>query len=152
MHDAHSSGHGSGERKLQAQTRRRAIPFVLLLLLGGALGFGLAWAEAGRLAQVAPAVLWCGIGLLAAAVIAAIVAWMRRVDEVEVADQLWSSFVGLQALTLGAFGWKILAAAGEPLRGLFRHRRHDARGLWLTPFPAGLTGRPPLSLTNLPLP
>ncbi len=116
MHDAHSSGHGSGERKLQAQTRRRAIPFVLLLLLGGALGFGLAWAEAGRLAQVAPAVLWCGIGLLAAAVIAAIVAWMRRVDEVEVevevADQLWSSFVGLQALTLGAFGWKILAAAG----------------------------------------
>ena len=31
----------SGERKLRAQERRRAIPFVLMLLLGFAIGLGL---------------------------------------------------------------------------------------------------------------
>jgi hypothetical protein len=37
--------------------------------------------------------------------------WLRRVDEVEIADQLWASFVGLNGFFITAICWEILAAA-----------------------------------------
>jgi hypothetical protein len=111
----------SGERKLRAQERRRAIPFVLMLLLGFAigLGLGLSGAGEGRLTALPPAALWAGVGLLAAAAGAVTVLWIRRMDEVEVADLLWSSFLGLQVFAIGAPCWELLAAAGAapPVNG-----------------------------------
>lgn len=104
----------SGERRLRAQERRRATPFVLMLLLGFAigLGLGLSGVGEGRLTALPPAALWVGVGLIAVAAGALTVVWIRRMDEVEVADLLWSSFFGLQAFAIGAPCWELLAAAG----------------------------------------
>ena len=111
----------SGERKLRAQQRRRATPFVLMLLLGFALGLGLGLSSAGdgRLPALPPAVVWIGVGLIAVGAGALTVVWIRRVDEVEVSDLLWSSFVGLQVFVIGAPCWELLTATGAvpPVNG-----------------------------------
>jgi hypothetical protein len=111
----------NGERKLRAQERRRATPFVLMLLLGFVigLGLGLSGAGEGRLTALPPAALWAGVGLIAVAAGALTVVWIRRMDEVEVADLLWSSFFGLQVFAIGAPCWELLAAAGAapPVNG-----------------------------------
>ena len=111
----------SGERKLRAQARRRALPIVLLLLLGFALGLGLGFSSArdGRWPALPPAMVWIGVGLIAVAAGALTVVWIRRVDEVEVSDLLWSSFVGLQVFAIGAPCWELLAATGAvpPVNG-----------------------------------
>ena len=102
----------SGERKLRAQQRRRATPFVLMLLLGFALGLGLGLSSAGdgRLPALPPAVVWIGVGLIAVAAGTLTVVSIRRADEVEISDQLWSGFVGLQVFAIGAPCWEMLAA------------------------------------------
>lgn len=103
----------SGERRLRAQERRRAIPIVLLLLLGFALGLGLGFSGArdGRLPALPPALVWIGVALIAVAAGILTLVWLRRVDEVETTDQLWSGFVGLQVFLIGAPCWEMLAAA-----------------------------------------
>jgi hypothetical protein len=109
-----TSAPANGERKLRAQEVRRATPFVLMLLLGFAigLGLGLSGAGEGRLTALPPTALWAGVGLIAVAAGALTVVWIRRMDEVEVADLLWSSFLGLQVFAIGAPCWELLAAAG----------------------------------------
>ncbi len=102
----------SGERKLRAQELRRAAPQALLFVLGLVAGIGLVLAEENWLPRLPPAIAWAGAGLMAAAVVALTAIWIRRVDEVEISDQLWSSFMGLQAFTLTATCWELLAAAG----------------------------------------
>jgi len=111
----------SGERKLRAQERRRGTLYVLMLLLGFALGLGLGFSSAGdgRLPALPPAAVWIGVGLIAVAAGALTVVWIRRVDEVEVSDLLWSSFVGLQVFAIVAPCWELLAATGAvpPVNG-----------------------------------
>lgn len=102
----------TGERRLRTQEFRRATPMAVLIALGAAAGAGLALAEKGRLASLPPALLWIAVGLLAAGSALTLVLWLRRVDEVEIADQLWSSFVALQAFFIGAVCWEVLATAG----------------------------------------
>lgn len=103
----------SGERKLRAQERRRGTLFVLMVLLGFALGLGLGFSSAGdgRLPALPPAMVWIGVGLIAVAAGALTLVWLRRADEVEISDQLWSGFVGLQVFLIGAPCWEMLAAA-----------------------------------------
>lgn len=111
----------SGERKLRAQERRHGTLYVLMLLLGFALGLslGLSSAGDGRLPALPPAAVWIGVGLIAVSAGALTVMWIRRVDEVEVSDLLWSSFVGLQVFAIGAPCWELLAATGvvPPVNG-----------------------------------
>jgi hypothetical protein len=111
----------SGERKLRAQERRRSTLYVLMLLLGFALGLGLGLSSAGdgRLPALPPAVVWIGVGLIAVGAGALTVVWIRRVDEVEVSDLLWSSFFGLQVFVIGAPCWELLTATGAvpPVNG-----------------------------------
>lgn len=104
----------SGEHKLRAQERRRATPLVVLLLLGFALGLAIGFSSArdGQLPALPPAVVWIGVGLIAAAAGTLTLVWLRRVDEVEVTDQLWSGFFALQVFAIGAPCWELLAAAG----------------------------------------
>lgn len=102
----------SGERKLRAQEVRRATPQVLLVVLGLVAGIGLVLARENWLPRLPPALAWVGAALLAAAVVGLNAIWIRRVDEVEISDQLWSSFVGLQAFTLTATCWELLAGTG----------------------------------------
>ena len=102
----------SGERKLRAQEVRRATPQVLLVVLGLVAGIVLALSEENWLPRLPPALAWLGAALLAAAVVGLNAIWIRRVDEVEISDQLWSSFVGLQAFILTATCWELLAATG----------------------------------------
>ena len=103
----------SGERKLRAQERRRGTLFVLMVLLGFALGLGLGFSSAGdgRLPALPPAAVWIGVGLIAVSAGALTLVWLRRADEVEISDQLWSGFVGLQVFAIGAPCWEMLAAA-----------------------------------------
>jgi len=107
-----TSAPANGERKLHAQEVRRATPQVLLVVLGLVAGIVLALSEEKWLPRLPPALAWLGAALLAAAVVGLNAIWIRRVDEVEISDQLWSSFVGLQAFTLTATCWELLAAAG----------------------------------------
>jgi hypothetical protein len=57
-----------------------------------------------------PAVVWIGVGLIAVAAGTLTVVSIRRADEVEISDQLWSGFVGLQVFAIGAPCWEMLAA------------------------------------------
>ena len=84
-----------------------------LLLLGFLLGLGLGLSSAGdgRLPALPPAAVWIGVGLIAAAAGTLTLVWLRRADEVEISDQLWSGFVGLQVFAIGAPCWEMLAAA-----------------------------------------
>jgi drug/metabolite transporter (DMT)-like permease len=107
-----TSAPANGERKLRAQEVRRATPQVLLVVLGLVAGIVLALSEENWLPRLPPALAWVGAALLAAAVVGLNAIWIRRVDEVEISDQLWSSFVGLQAFILTATCWELLAATG----------------------------------------
>jgi len=103
----------SGEHKLRARERRRFTLSVTLLLLGFLLGLGVGLGSArdGRLPALPPAVVWIGVGLIAVAAGTLTVVGIRRADEVEISDQLWSGFVGLQVFAIGAPCWEMLAAA-----------------------------------------
>lgn len=103
----------SGEHKLRARERRRFTLSVMLLLLGFLLGLGVGLGSArdGRLPALPPALLWIGVGLIATAAGTLTLVWLRRADEVEIADQLWSGFVGLQVFLIGAPCWEMLTAA-----------------------------------------
>ena len=103
----------SGEHKLRARERRRFTLSVMLLLLGFLLGLGVGLGSArdGRLPALPPAVVWIGVGLIAVAAGTLTVVSIRRADEVEISDQLWSGFVGLQVFAIGAPCWEMLAAA-----------------------------------------
>ncbi|MEY4087939.1 MAG: hypothetical protein RJB55_210, partial [Verrucomicrobiota bacterium] len=63
--------------------------------------------------------VWIGVGLIAVAAGALTLVWLRRADEVEISDQLWSSFVGLQVFAIGAPCWELLTATGAvpPVNG-----------------------------------
>ena len=103
----------SGEHRLRARERRRFTLSVALLLLGFLLGLGVGLGSArdGRLPALPPAVVWIGVGLIAVAAGTLTVVSIRRADEVEISDQLWSGFVGLQVFAIGAPCWEMLAAA-----------------------------------------
>ena len=102
----------SGEHRLRARERRRFTLSVALLLLGFLLGLGVGLGSArdGRLPALPPAVVWIGVGLIAVAAGTLTVVSIRRADEVEISDQLWSGFVGLQVFAIGAPCWEMLAA------------------------------------------
>ena len=92
------------------------LPSGLVLNLGGAAAVAVLAEGASPPHRAAarappPAALWAGVGLIAAAAGAVTVPWIRRMDEVEVADLLWSSFLGLQVFAIGAPCWELLAAA-----------------------------------------
>lgn len=111
------SAPASGERKLHAQEVRRATPSVVLLLLGFA--HGLSGAAEGWLSTLPPSVVWIGVCLIAVAAGALTLVWVRRADEVEVAEQLWSGFFALQVFAIGA-------PAGNCWRRPARPRRSTA--------------------------
>ncbi|MFM8753604.1 MAG: hypothetical protein ACKODL_02750 [Phenylobacterium sp.] len=101
----------SGEDRLRRRRRRIGAVWIATIGAGflGGVTFGLA---AGGAMGLSPLVFWAGLALLAVCAVAASVWFMRRVDEVEVMDNLWASFAGLLAHTLISAGWVAAAARG----------------------------------------
>jgi len=62
--------------------------------------------------SLSPLLFWAGLALLAVGAVASSLWFMRRVDEVEVIDNLWASFVGVIAHILIAACWVAAAARG----------------------------------------
>ncbi|WP_394269521.1 hypothetical protein [Qipengyuania sp.] len=103
----------SGEARLR-QKRRRFIGWVAAMgagfaILGFATGYSQAAAEGGRLPG------WIIIPLIAAAVIGLVLfsaSYFRRIDEVDLQDNLWSSLIGLYYYLAAFPAWHLLHMAG----------------------------------------
>jgi len=102
----------SGEARLRQRSRRIRNIWI------GALGFGLiagavfGLAEGSGALHLSPLVFWLIVAVLAAGVVAVNVWFIRGVDEVEVMDNLWAGFAGLNAHIVIAAGWTAAASRG----------------------------------------
>ncbi|MFM8374576.1 MAG: hypothetical protein ACKN9P_00720, partial [Phenylobacterium sp.] len=102
--DTNTSAPLSGEDRLRQ--RRRRIRNVWITALGVGFLSGMAFGLVGDGgSRVSPLLFWGLLALVAAGAVVVNVWFMRRVDEVEVMDNLWACFVGLQAHVLIGAGW-----------------------------------------------
>jgi hypothetical protein len=101
----------SGEDRLRQRRRRIRAMQVGILGLGALFGIAFGLSEGGAL-RLSPLLWWTLVGLLAVGVVAANLWYMRRVDEVEVMDNLWAAFVGMNAHILIGAGWVAASARG----------------------------------------
>jgi hypothetical protein len=101
----------SGEDRLRQRRRRIRAMWVGILGLGALFGIAFGLSEGGAL-RLSPLLWWTLAGLLAVGVVAANLWYMRRVDEVEVMDNLWAAFVGMNAHILIGAGWVAASARG----------------------------------------
>ena len=101
-------------------TRRRSffryliVAIVVSLLAGMASGAGAAMVESGTLP---PAALYFALALLVAAMIWFTRDYFRRIDELDLLDNLWASTIGLYFYIIAYALWFIVADAelvGEP--------------------------------------
>jgi drug/metabolite transporter (DMT)-like permease len=101
----------SGEDRLRLRRRRIRGVWIVALSVGflGGIAFGLA--DGGDL-PLSPAPFWSLLALVAGGVVAVNIWFIRRVDELEVMDNLWASFVGVIAHILIAACWVAAAARG----------------------------------------
>lgn len=101
----------SGEHRLRRRRLRILVVWIITIGAGflGGITFGLA---ASGVLSLSPLLFWTGLALLAVGLVAASLWFMRRVDEVEVIDNLWASFAGLLAHTLISAGWVAASARG----------------------------------------
>ncbi len=109
--ETNSTSSLSGEARLHQRSRRIRNVWIAALSVGflGGMAFGLA--DGGAL-PLSPALFWTLLALVAGGVVAVNVWFIRRVDELEVMDNLWASFVGVIAHILIGAGWVAAAARG----------------------------------------
>jgi hypothetical protein len=101
----------SGEDRLRRRRRRILAVWIVTIGAGFLGGIALGLAAGGAL-SLSPLFFWAGLALLAVGAVASSLWFMRRVDEVEVIDNLWASFAGLLAHMLISAGWVAAAARG----------------------------------------
>ncbi|MEI7571863.1 MAG: hypothetical protein WCJ52_01930 [Phenylobacterium sp.] len=109
--ETNSTSSLSGEARLRQRSRRIRNVWIAALSVGFLGGMAFALADGGAL-PLSPAIFWTLLALVAGGVVAVNVWFIRRVDELEVMDNLWASFVGVIAHILIGAGWVAVAARG----------------------------------------
>jgi drug/metabolite transporter (DMT)-like permease len=109
--ETNSTSSLSGEARLRQRSRRIRNVWIAALSVGFLGGMAFALADGGAL-PLSPALFWTLLALVAGGVVAVNVWFIRRVDELEVMDNLWASFVGVIAHILIGAGWVAAAARG----------------------------------------
>ena len=109
--ETNSTSSLSGEARLRQRSRRIRNVWVAALSVGflGGMAFGLA---DGNALPLSPALFWTLLALVAGGMVAVNVWFIRRVDELEVMDNLWAGFVGYIAHIVIGAGWVAAAARG----------------------------------------
>jgi hypothetical protein len=102
----------SGEARLRQRSRRIRNIWIGALGFAFIAGAGFGLAEGSGTLQLSPLVFWLFLAALAAGVVAVNVWFMRGVDEVEVMDNLWAGFAGLNAHIVIGAGWIAAASRG----------------------------------------
>jgi hypothetical protein len=102
----------SGEDRLHKRSQR--IRSIWIATMGLAFMCGLGFGVIGWSTSIGMSSLffWGAMALFAAGMLATNVWFMRRVDEVEVQDNLWAAFAGFNVHALIAVGWAGAAARG----------------------------------------
>jgi len=102
----------SGEARLRQRSRR--IRNIWIKALGFSFILGLVYGVAGGSGtlHLSPPVFWLMVVASVAGLVAVNVWFMRGVDEVEVMDNLWAGFAGLNAHIVIAAGWTAAASRG----------------------------------------
>lgn len=102
----------SGEARLRQRSRRIRNIWIGALGFGFIVGAVFGLAEGSSALHLSPPVFWLILAALAAGVVAVNVWFMRGVDEVEVMDNLWAGFAGLNAHIVIGAGWTAAASRG----------------------------------------
>lgn len=102
----------TGEARLRQRSRRIRNMWVAALGAGFLVGLGFGGADGSLGPDLPPAVFWTGVALVTLLVLAINVWFLRGVDEVEVQDNLWAAYVGLNAHMLIGGSWYAAAARG----------------------------------------
>ena len=102
----------TGEARLRQRSRR--IRNIWITTLGAGLLFGVAVGVADKRfgAELPPLAFWAMMAALVVMTVVINVWYLQGVDEVEVQDNLWAAFAGLNAHTLIGVGWYSAAARG----------------------------------------
>lgn len=110
---------GDGERLERARRRRFWTVIALLSLIGLAIGFAFGFASGRRAMPLAQAGATLPDGIVVALVAAAIAAFsygcwafLRAIDEVELADNLWGSTASFYAYAVLFPSWWVFGQAG----------------------------------------
>ncbi len=102
----------SGEARLRQRSRR--IQGIWITTIGAGLLFGIVVGVADKRlgAELPPLAFWAMMAALVVMSVVISVWYLRGVDEVEVQDNLWSAYAGLNAHMLIGAGWYSAAARG----------------------------------------
>lgn len=102
----------SGEARLRQRSRR--IQGIWITTIGAGLLTGIVVGVADKRlgSDLPPLFFWAGLALVTLLVLAINVWFLRGVDEVEVQDNLWAAYAGLNAHMLIGAGWYSAAARG----------------------------------------
>ncbi|BCA57408.1 hypothetical protein [Sphingomonas sp. HMP6] len=108
---------GPGEAADRARSRRTAINFTILALLGGVVGFTAALVEQPDAPISAGGTIPAWFAILAAtvfvvAVVAGSVAYYRNMDELQRLDNYWATTVGANVFLLAYPVWLVLWKGG----------------------------------------
>jgi len=102
----------SGEARLRQRSRRIRNLWIAALGAGFLAGLGFGAADGTFGPDLPPVVFWVGMALVTLLVVAINAWFLRGVDEVEVQDNLWAAYAGLNAHILIGAGWYAAAARG----------------------------------------
>lgn len=102
----------TGEARLLRRNRRIRNIWIATLAFGFIVGLGFGAADGAVGARIPPVVFWAGMALVTLLVLAINIWFLRGVDEVEVQDNLWAGYVGINAHMLIGGGWSVAAARG----------------------------------------
>jgi len=99
----------SGEARLSQRQKQFRTGLVATLVVGFFTGVAVALTQN---AIIPPMVFWAVLAVCAVGMIPANIRFLRIADEVEVADNLWSSYIALQVHVLFGGGWYLAAKQG----------------------------------------
>ena len=102
----------SGEARLRQRSRRIRTIWIRVCGLGFIAGLVFGVAGGSSTLHLSPIVFWLMVAASAAGLVAMNVWFMRSVDEVEVMDNLWAGFAGLNAHIVIGAGWTAAASRG----------------------------------------